>query len=256
MKSKFPKIIIIVNCHNGEKYLKENILSIKKQTYKNWELIFYDNCSSDNSLKIVNKFKDKRIRVFKSNSFLSLYEARNRAISKSKGLYVAFLDTDDTWKPEKLSIQIKYILKKKLKICFTNYFIKKMKGKLILRARENITQVDTQNLLNNYNLGILTALIHKSIFLKKKFNKKLNIIGDFDFFIELSMSHDIGFINKPLATYRVHSNSLLTTNRKIYIQELKNWIYMKEKKFRKLNLDLKMQKQILLKLKIKNILKI
>jgi len=69
MKGKFPKISIIVNCHNGEKYLKKNILSIKRQTYKNWELIFYDNCSSDNSLKIVKKFKDKRIRVFKSNSF-------------------------------------------------------------------------------------------------------------------------------------------------------------------------------------------
>ena len=63
MKIKSPKISIIVNCHNGEKYLKENILSIKKQSYKNWELIFYDNCSSDNSLKIIKKFKDKRIKI-------------------------------------------------------------------------------------------------------------------------------------------------------------------------------------------------
>ena len=102
----------------------------------------------------------------------------------------------------------------------------------------------------------MTALVHKSIFVKKKFNNKLNIIGDFDLFISLSLKYEIGFINKPLATYRIHSDNLSVSNRKIYIHELKNWIYKNEKKFRKLNLNLILLKQTLFKLKIKNFLKI
>ena len=62
--SKKPLVSIIMNCYNGEKYLKQSIKSIINQTYKNWELIFWDNCSTDNSKKITKKFKDNRIYYF------------------------------------------------------------------------------------------------------------------------------------------------------------------------------------------------
>ena len=107
-----PLISVIVNCHNGEKYLIECINSILNQSYKNLEIIFWDNCSTDDSKKIIDRFKDKRIKKFKSKKFVKLYNARNLAIKKSKGKYIAFLDTDDTWKNNKLFEQIK-VLKKK-----------------------------------------------------------------------------------------------------------------------------------------------
>ena len=91
------KISIIVNCHNGEKYLKKCILSILNQKYTNFEIIFFDNFSSDRSKKILDQFKDDRIKYFSSNIKLPLYEARNEAIKKSTGLFIAFLDTDDWW---------------------------------------------------------------------------------------------------------------------------------------------------------------
>ena len=113
---KLPLVSVIINCHNGEKYLKETILSVIKQTYKNWEIIFWNNKTSDKSEKIVKSFRDKRIKYFKSNKFQKLYRTRNLAIKKSKGKYICFLDTDDLWNKNKLAVQINLISKKKCKI--------------------------------------------------------------------------------------------------------------------------------------------
>ena len=89
-----PLVSIIVNCFNGEKYLKEALQSVLKQTYKNWELIFWDNQSTDNSKKIFYEFDEKRFKYFSSEKHTTLYEARNNAINKSKGEIIAFLDME------------------------------------------------------------------------------------------------------------------------------------------------------------------
>ena len=124
--SKKPLVSIIMNCYNGEKYLKQSIKSIINQTYKNWELIFWDNCSTDNSKKITKKFKDNRIYYFKSKQFVNLYEARNLALKKCKGKYISFLDTDDKWKPNKLYNQISFFKKNKnIKMLYSNYIVQK-----------------------------------------------------------------------------------------------------------------------------------
>ena len=102
MLKYFPKISIIMNCHNGEKYLSQSIKSILNQTYSNWELIFFNNKSTDNSSSIVKNIKDKRIRYFESKNFLKLYDARNKAINYANGKFIAFLDTDDLWAKNKL----------------------------------------------------------------------------------------------------------------------------------------------------------
>ena len=86
-----PLISIIMNCHNGEKYLKDSIKSILDQTYQNWELIFYDNNSNDKSKQIFFEFRDKRLKNFYSQKTLKLYKARNLAINQSKGTYISFL---------------------------------------------------------------------------------------------------------------------------------------------------------------------
>ena len=92
-----PLVSIIVNCFNGEKYLNKALTSILDQSYQNWEIIFWDNKSSDNSKNIFNNFKDKRFKYFYSDNHAPLYQARNDAIKKSTGEIIAFLDTDDWW---------------------------------------------------------------------------------------------------------------------------------------------------------------
>ena len=105
-KKSNPLVSIIMNCHNGEKYLETSLPSIFEQNYKNWEVIFWDNSSTDNSKAILKKFSDKRIKYFYSKKFNSLYKSRNLAITKAKGKYLCFLDVDDQWKYDKLFKQV------------------------------------------------------------------------------------------------------------------------------------------------------
>ena len=97
-----PLITIIMSCYNGEKFISRSIKSILKQTYQNWELIFWDNNSIDLSKEELFKFKDKRIKYFKSNTTSLLSVSRENAIKKSSGDLIAFLDVDDEWLDEKL----------------------------------------------------------------------------------------------------------------------------------------------------------
>ena len=97
LNNQNPLVSVIMNCHNGEKYLDESLKSLFDQSYYNWELIFWDNFSSDKSFEILNSYQDKRIRYFKSVKFEKLYKARNLAISKTLGNFICFLDSDDIW---------------------------------------------------------------------------------------------------------------------------------------------------------------
>ena len=163
-KNNLPLISIIMNCHNGEKFLKKSIKSVIKQTYKNWEIIFWDNKSSDQSAKIVKSFKNRRIKYFKSNKFQKLYNNRNLAINKAKGKYVCFLDTDDLWNKNKLSSQISLIKKKKCKIIYTNFHVKNENTKTIHLPYKKLPEgFITQDLLNEYCIGILTVMIDRRI---------------------------------------------------------------------------------------------
>ena len=122
---KKPIVSIILNCYNGEKYLHKSLKSVKNQTYKNWELVFWDNKSTDNSKEIFKSFLKKNFRYFMSQKHTSLYEARNLAIQKAKGQFIAFIDSDDTWNKDKLTLQMKYFKDKEVAVVYGNLWLKK-----------------------------------------------------------------------------------------------------------------------------------
>ena len=93
--SNIPLVSVIINCHNGEKFLRECLNSIILQTYKNWEIIFWDNKSNDKSKSILSEYSSHNIKYFESDKLLNLYDARNLAIEKTSGEYICFLDVDD-----------------------------------------------------------------------------------------------------------------------------------------------------------------
>ena len=97
-----PLVSILMNCHNGEDFLNESIGSVLKQSYQNWELIFFDNASNDSSREIFNSFSDKRLKYFYQPNKSSLVEARNIAVERCSADWIAILDTDDSWHQEKL----------------------------------------------------------------------------------------------------------------------------------------------------------
>ena len=249
-----PVVSIIMNCHNGQKFLSDAIQSVINQSFKNWELIFWDNSSSDNSRNILKSFSDKRIKYFFSNKFCNLYEARNLAVKECKGKYITFLDTDDLWLKDKLDEQINFITKNtNFKIIFSNFYVlDETKNTKKIRHKINLPSGDiTQNLLNYYSIGILTVFMEKSIFDSYKFDKDYNIVGDFDFFIALSQIYKIGSVQKPLSIYRNHSSSYSNKRIKIYIDELKSWIKKNEENLKKKGFKITDQKIYLYKLQLK-----
>ena len=98
-------VSVIMNCLNCSKYLREAIDSVYAQTYKNWEIIFWDNASTDNSAEIAKSY-DEKLRYFRGEKTVPLYAARNLALKQAKGKYIAFLDCDDYWLPQKLERQV------------------------------------------------------------------------------------------------------------------------------------------------------
>ena len=246
-----PRVSVIMNCYNGEKYLHESLKSLFDQDYKNWELIFLDNNSKDQSLQIISRIKDDRIKIYHLNSKLNLYQARNLAISKTSGHYVSFLDTDDIWENNKLSYQVFLAKKKNYKILYSNYFIKdQIKKKIYLKFKKNlINSGTTKQLLKNYTIGIVTVLLERNIFKDFLFNDKYNIIGDFDLFVRLSEKYKIFYSHEPLATYRIHESNY-SKKIEIYINELESWLKDNEGEFNSY-FSLIWQKYYLLKLKLK-----
>lgn len=225
--NSYPLVSIIMNCYNGEKYLANAVKSILKQSYKNFEVIFWDNQSKDNSANIYKSFKDKRLKYYYAKNFTSLYKARNLAIKKSKGKYVAFLDVDDLWIKNKLSLQLKKFEDDKIGLVYSNYYIlNQFTGlKKIFYKKKLPEGLIYKELLNYYCLGLGTVVIRKDIFKNKKlvFDKQYNIIGDFVFFTKISRDINFSCIQKPLLIYRVHKNSLSNKNYQMHINELKLW---------------------------------
>ena len=252
LKHNFPLVSVVMNCHNGEKYLRNSLKSVINQSYRNWELIFFDNFSKDKSKQIFKKFREKRFNYFRSSKKLKLYHARQIAVKKCRGKYICFLDTDDLWKKNKLYYQINFIKKNRCEIMYTKYDVDNLitKKKYLNTAANLAKGMITQSLLNNYRLGIVTVIISRKIFKKIRFNKKYTIIGDFDFFIRLSKSFKICSSNKSLAIYRHHTDNLSNKKIDIYSKELKHWL--ESNKFLLKNYNLSNIYLTLLKLKIKN----
>lgn len=252
-----PLVSIIINCHNGEKFLRDAVNSIICQSYNNWEIIFWDNYSTDNSKDIINSFNDKRIKYFYSNKFTNLYLARNNAIAKSEGKYVCFLDSDDLWTKDKLVKQVNFLKNNnEFQIVYSNYYTLNKKQICKIQFKKNSLPYGniTKQLLKKYSIGILTLCIEKEFFKKYIFNNNYNVIGDFDYMIMLSLKKKIGCIQEPLAYYRIHDDNYSKKKISVYIKELKNWIKLNEKFFKNKGFNLNYQKFLLFKLRLKKFL--
>ena len=182
------KISVIVNCHNGEKYLNKCISSILDQKYRNLEIIFFDNFSSDSSKNIISKFKDIRIKYFFSNNKLPLYEARNRAIKFSSGEIIAFLDVDDWWDEEYLSSRSEEFDNDTYDYYYSNVYLFYEKKKVYRKYKNYILPIGKlyNFLANDYCIVISGLILKKKIFDQVGyFNQNFNIIGDFDLIMKI-----------------------------------------------------------------------
>lgn len=222
---KKPLISILMNCFNGESYLEEALNSVFQQEYKNWELIFWDNNSTDRSKEIVSSFKDKRIRIFTSLIHTNLGKARKEAYKKVQGDYLAFLDVDDIWKPNKLMEQIKLFADDEVGITFTNavYFSKKKKKNLYKSSRN--LEINTKKLITNYPLSLNSIIIdiNKLNKLEYNFDEKYSNICDFDLIVRLSATSKVKYLDKILSGWRIHGNNESFKKKELFNKEKEKW---------------------------------
>ncbi len=250
-------VSVIINCHNSEKYLEETLKSVVTQTYKKWELIFYDNKSTDNSFKIFKSFKEKRFRYFKSKRFKKLGEARKDALLKARGDYIAFLDADDIWKKNKLKIQLNYFNDENIGFTISNsVFFNKNNEKNFYPDKKKFNKSVFYDLIENYFISFDTVIIKTSKLneLNKKLDKKFNIIHDLDLIIRLSKICEMNYVPQTLSKWRMRKDSLSYNSFKNIIKEKKKFItslsrlLKSDKKFlmsRKLFLDTLYRQEIL-----------
>lgn len=151
-------VSIITPVYNSEKYISDTINSVLAQTYTNWEMLIADDCSSDNSAQIIKTYTDSRIKYFKLETNSGAAIARNKALEKAKGNYIAFLDSDDAWKPEKLEKQLKFMMEKDVGFSFTGYeIIRDKKNKIV----EVPNTVNYDQFMKNTIIGTLTVMLSR-----------------------------------------------------------------------------------------------
>jgi glycosyltransferase involved in cell wall biosynthesis len=222
-----PLVSIIMNCYNGETFLHESIKSVLSQTYENWELIFWDNRSEDKSAEIFKSFNDKRFKYYYASKHTLVSEARNEAIKRSSGEFIAFLDTDDLWEKDKLQLQIPLFEDPKVGVVYGNLFVinEKLNTKKIFLKKKKPKGFILDYLLKNYCVTLVTLVIRKSFLdnYQSSFDNSYHIIGDFDLMIRMSTKYKFDCVEKPIASWRLHQKNETLINKTMQIKELKTW---------------------------------
>ena len=207
--SKKNFISIIIPYYKKKKYFSKTIKSILNQTYKNYEviIIYDDHCLKElNFVKsVLKKVRFKKIIINNKNYGAGI--SRNKGILESRGSYVAFCDADDTWKKNKLKIQLNFMIKNSLMISHTNYFVMNDKSNII--GKFNIDdKISYNNLLKSCDIG-LSTVIAKKILLKKFFFSNLKTKEDYLLWLKIAQRVKFIYgINQYLSCWRKSNNSL------------------------------------------------
>ncbi|PFP23163.1 glycosyl transferase [Bacillus sp. AFS073361] len=163
MSPQQPLISIITPSYNSSLFIEQTITSVRKQTYQNWEMIIVDDCSTDNTPEILEQIEkeDERIKVIYLNQNGGAAVARNIALQNAKGRYVAFLDSDDCWKPEKLQKQYSFMQTNYYAFTFTGYELITNDGVLLNKQIPAPEQITYNDMLKNTIIGCLTVMIDR-----------------------------------------------------------------------------------------------
>ena len=199
-----PEVDIIVPNFNKGNFLDECIGSVLKQSYTNWKLYVIDDCSNDNSLEVLNKYKDEKINItiLKKNKGPSF--CRNLGIRISKSEYIAFLDSDDYWSKDKLENQIKFMLKNNFEFTYTDYISFFVKNKSHIFKKTKLKEsFNFKEFTRNSSINSSTMILTRKIINTHKF-KKVKLLEDYLFKCDILKKNNIATkLNSNLAYYRI-----------------------------------------------------
>ncbi|WP_119396456.1 glycosyltransferase family 2 protein [Salinibius halmophilus] len=222
-------VSVVTPVFNSEKYIRETYESLLNQTHESWEWIVVDDCSTDCSYDLLNEIKsnDHRVRLMSTGSNSGAAVSRNLALDRAAGDYVAFLDSDDLWRPSKLKDQVEFMESQHLDFSFTSYEVifddGRSTGKTVDRSAPSVGYNDM--LKKRATLGCSTVMLSKKVY--KEYKMPLLRTGQ-DYALWLSILKN-GYIASPilkaLTLYRISENSI---SRNKFKKALRQWSIYRE----------------------------
>jgi glycosyltransferase involved in cell wall biosynthesis len=225
--SDAPLISILMNCYNGERYLHDAIKSVIKQTYLNWELIFWDNQSTDNSKAIFESYQDNRFKYYYASEHTDLGGARANAFKYLCGDYIAILDTDDVWLPDKLEKQIQLFSNADIGIVISDtLFFNDTDERALYDGNYPPEGNVFCELLTGYFVSLETLMLRKSVVdrLDYGFDADFSFIADFDLVLRTASISKLAICKEVLAKWRVHEASDSWQSSVSFAEERERWI--------------------------------
>lgn len=214
------KVSILMNAYNAQKYLQEAIDSVYAQTFWDWEIIFIDNCSTDDTKNIVDCYDDK-IKYYKTDKNIPLGAARNFGLQYCTGEYLAFLDTDDIWLKDKLRLQIDIMDKHpEYQLCYGGVIYINKNGE---ETSKSIPEALSGNVfaqqLKKYEINMQSVLMRNNN--EITIDENLRHSPDFDLFMKMASRNKFYVVKDYLVKYRRLENSLTSKNIDVWWKEMK-----------------------------------
>ncbi len=210
-------VSVIMPAYNCEKYIGQAIASVLAQSYTDFELLIVDDASSDKTCEVIASFSDNRIRFFKNRERLGAALCRNFAIRNAKGDYIAFLDSDDMWHPEKLEKQLSFMQENGVAFCYTAYREMQEDGTLLNRRVSGPKKVSKAGMYAYCWPGCLTVMYHK----KTVGNVEIYPIeknNDYAMWLKIICKAKLFLLDECLATYRKRAGSVSGTSKKVLVR--------------------------------------
>lgn len=218
-----PLVSIITPNYNCARFIAQTIESVLAQTYTNWEMLIVDDCSTDGSYEIAQGYaeKDSRIKVFRNEKNSGAAVSRNRAIEASSGEYVAFLDSDDLWLPEKLERQLKFMQENNCDFSFTEYEHIDEDSRSLLKVARVIRHLSYTKMMMHCWPGCLTVMYNQNV-TGKVYAEDIKKNNDHALFLRvLKKCNNAMGMKEVLAQYRIRKGSISSKKSSIikyYIQ--------------------------------------
>lgn len=211
MNNPTPFFSIIIPTYNHAHLIGRCIDSLLKQTYQNWEAIIVNNFSEDNTIEIVESYKDTRIRLINNLNNGVIAVSRNKGISESKGDWICFLDSDDWWYPNKLELSLPYLINYDIVYHNLDKYVNVNKSKGKIYGRELKDDITKDLLINGNGIPNSSVVIRKEIVDAVGFiseDKDLIAVEDSDYWIRVALvSHKFKFIDQSLGAYWIGENT-------------------------------------------------
>ena len=203
-------VSIITPSFNSEKFIVETIQSLQNQTHQNWEMIIVDDCSTDNTVSIIEQIvlSDNRVHLYKLDKNSGAGIAREKALSKAKGDYIAFLDADDLWKPLKLEKQLQFLKENKTPFTFSFYECIDEEGNKLNKRVEAPKNLSYRQLFFCNYVGNLTGIYEASYFGKIAISSTRKRQDWMVWLTILKKIKKAKPVPESLAFYRIRENSL------------------------------------------------